>query len=90
MIKFNSIHDCNENEITFLDNNDYEYSIKDVESLFLELIATDDIIEPELISCLKHMSVEDFLKEFKSEFENIMIGFAQFYPKELERLSTKN
>lgn len=88
MINFNHLEKVSAEEITFLDKNDYEYSIKDVESLFLELQVTDGIMELELMDCIKHMSIEDFLEEFGSEFSEIMTGFAQFYPIEFEQFST--
>ena len=88
-IIFASLLECSEKEIIFLDENDIEFIIKDVEGLFNELSATDVIINYQLMEALNYMSIEDFLKEFKIEFIEIMGSFSHFYSEELNKLSTK-
>jgi len=88
-ITLSSLLECSETEIIFLDENDIEYRIEDVHTLFLGLSKTEDIIDEQIMDAMEFMSIEDFLKEFKTEFIDIMILYAQFYPEYLIMLSTK-
>lgn len=81
--------ESSESAIVFLDGNDYEYIIDNVEGLFWELEVTDNILDEQLMDALKYMSIEEFLNEFAIEFTDIMKGYSRHYQEGFKKLITK-
>ena len=81
--------ESSEDKIVFLDSNDYEFIIDNVEGLFGELEITDNILDEQLMDALKYMSIEEFLNEFAIEFTDIMKGYSRHYQEDFKKLITK-